>query len=54
MTARIIGIGAYAPEQVVTNQDLTKFLDTNDALRDCSFVMKEGTVYEAKSYLNVE
>ena len=31
MTARIIGIGAYAPEQVVTNQDLTKFLDTNDA-----------------------
>ena len=30
MTARIIGIGAYAPEQVVTNQDLTKFLDTND------------------------
>ncbi len=22
-----------------------------DALRDCSFVMKEGTVYEAKSYL---
>ena len=31
MTARISGIGAYAPEQVVTNQDLTKFLDTNDA-----------------------
>ena len=31
MTGRIIGIGAYAPEQVVTNQDLTKFLDTDDA-----------------------
>lgn len=31
MTSRIIGIGAYAPEQVVTNQDLTKFLDTDDA-----------------------
>lgn len=31
MTARIIGIGAYAPEQVVTNQDLMKFLDTDDA-----------------------
>lgn len=29
-------------------------LTDKDALRDCSFVMKEGTVYEAKSYLNVE
>ena len=29
-------------------------LTDKDALRDCSFVMKEGTGYEAKSYLNVE
>lgn len=28
-------------------------LTDKDALRDCAFVMKEGTVYEAKSYLNL-
>lgn len=28
-------------------------LTDKDALRDCSFVMKEGTVYEAKSYLHL-
>lgn len=27
---RIAGLGAYLPERVVTNQDLTKFLDTTD------------------------
>ncbi len=46
MTARIIGIGAYAPEQVVTNQDLTKFLDTNDAW------IRERTGIGARTYLD--
>ena len=31
MTTRIIGIGSYVPETVVTNKDLMKFLDTDDA-----------------------
>ena len=31
MTAKIIGIGAYAPEHIVTNRDLMEFLDTDDA-----------------------
>lgn len=31
MTTKIIGIGSYVPDTVVTNQDLTKFLDTDDA-----------------------
>ena len=32
MTTKIIGIGSYVPDTVVTNQDLMKFLDTDDAL----------------------
>lgn len=31
MTSRIIGIGSYAPEHIVTNKDLMEFLDTDDA-----------------------
>ena len=31
MTTKIIGIGSYVPDTVVTNQDLMKFLDTADA-----------------------
>ncbi len=30
MTTRIIGTGCYAPEHIVTNEDLTQFLDTSD------------------------
>lgn len=30
MTTRIIGTGSYAPDTIVTNQDLTEFLDTSD------------------------
>src|SRR5262245_53919898 len=29
-SCRIAGIGAYLPERVVSNHDLTKFLDTTD------------------------
>lgn len=31
MRARIIGTGAYAPEKIITNQDLEKLVDTSDA-----------------------
>ena len=31
MTTKIIGIGSYVPDTVVTNQDLMKFLNTDDA-----------------------
>lgn len=30
MTTRIIGIGSYVPETIVTNTDLSKYIDTND------------------------
>jgi len=30
MTARIIGTGSYIPEKVITNEDLTKLVDTSD------------------------
>lgn len=30
MTSRIMGTGSYAPEQVVTNDDLAKIVETND------------------------
>ncbi|HEY0354978.1 MAG TPA: 3-oxoacyl-ACP synthase, partial [Flavisolibacter sp.] len=29
--SRIAGIGMYVPEQVVTNEDLTQYMDTSDA-----------------------
>jgi len=29
--SRIAGIGMYVPKQVVTNNDLTKYMDTSDA-----------------------
>ncbi|WP_315818791.1 hypothetical protein [Paraflavitalea speifideaquila] len=28
--SRITGIGMYVPEKIVTNQDLTKYMETND------------------------
>lgn len=30
MTTRVIGTGSYVPEQIVTNDDLAKVVDTND------------------------
>ena len=30
MTSKIIGTGSYVPEQVVTNDDLAKIVETND------------------------
>ena len=30
MTARIAGIGAYVPENIITNEDLSKIVETND------------------------
>ena len=51
MTARIIGTGVYVPEQIVTNKDLMKFLDTDDAwiqertgIRERRISTKESTV----------
>ena len=29
--SRIAGLGAYVPENIVTNDDLAKVMDTNDA-----------------------
>jgi 3-oxoacyl-[acyl-carrier-protein] synthase-3 len=31
MRSRIAGIGMYVPENVLTNNDLTKYMDTSDA-----------------------
>ncbi len=51
MTAKIIGIGTYVPEQIVTNKDLMKFLDTDDAwiqertgIRERRISAEKGTV----------
>lgn len=50
MTARIVGIGAYVPETVVSNDDLSKIVDTNDewiqartGIRERRISTKEGT-----------
>lgn len=29
--SRIIGLGKYVPENIVTNEDLSKIMDTSDA-----------------------
>ena len=30
MTGKIIGLGSYLPEKIVTNDDLSKIMDTSD------------------------
>lgn len=50
MTGRIIGIGSYVPEHIVTNKDLMEFLDTDDqwiqertGIRERRISMTDGT-----------
>ena len=50
MTARIAGIGAYVPETIVTNDDLSRIVDTSDqwiasrtGIRERRISTKEGT-----------
>lgn len=50
MTARIAGIGAYAPETIVTNDDLSKIVETSDewitsrtGIKERHISTKEGT-----------
>ncbi len=49
-TSRIVGTGSYVPEQIVTNDDLAKIVDTNDewirtrtGIRQRRLVTEEGT-----------
>lgn len=50
ITSRIVGTGSYVPEQIVTNDDLAKIVDTNDewirtrtGIRQRRLVTEEGT-----------
>lgn len=50
MTTRIIGTGSYVPEQIVTNDDLAKIVETSDewirsrtGIRERRIAVKEGT-----------
>lgn len=50
ITSRIVGTGSYVPEQIVTNDDLAKIVDTNDewirtrtGIRQRRLVTAEGT-----------
>lgn len=54
MTSRIIGTGSYVPEQIVTNDDLAKVVDTNDewirertGIRQRHIAAEEGTTQMA-------
>lgn len=54
MTSRIIGTGSYVPEQIVTNDDLAKVVDTNDewirertGIRQRHIAVEEGTTQMA-------
>lgn len=42
-TCRIAGMGAYLPDRVVTNQDLTKYLDTSD-----EWIVQRSGVHERR------
>ena len=51
MTTRIIGTGSYLPETIVTNDDLSKIMDTSDewirtrtGIRERHLVKEETTV----------
>lgn len=52
MTTRIIGTGSYLPETIVTNDDLSKIMDTSDewissrtGIRKRHLVKKESTAF---------
>lgn len=54
MTSRIIGTGSYAPEQIVTNDDLAKIVETSDewitsrtGIRERRIGLDEGTAFMA-------
>ena len=44
MTARIAGIGAYVPENIITNDDLAKIVDTNDEWIRTRTVIRERRI----------
>ena len=47
--ARIIGCGAYLPEKIVTNDDLSKIVDTTDAwIRDRTGIRERRVVSEGE------
>ena len=46
--SKVIGVGHYVPEQVVTNDDITKFVDTSDEW------IKERTGIEERRWFNPE
>ena len=50
ITSRIVGTGSYVPEQIVTNDDLAKIVETNDewirtrtGIRQRRIATSEGT-----------
>lgn len=54
MTSRIIGTGSYVPEQIVTNDDLAKIVETDDewirsrtGIRERRIALEEGTSHMA-------
>lgn len=54
MTSKIIGTGSYAPAQIVTNDDLSKIVETSDewivsrtGIRERRISLEEGTSYMA-------
>lgn len=49
MTTRIIGTGSAVPEQVVTNEELAKFVDTNDEWIRSRTGIKERRIASAES-----
>ncbi len=49
MTTRIIGTGSAVPEQVVTNEDLARFVDTSDEWIRTRTGIKERRIASAES-----
>jgi 3-oxoacyl-[acyl-carrier-protein] synthase-3 len=48
--AKIIGMGSYLPEKVLTNQDLEKMVDTSDEWITTRTGMKERRIADAKEF----
>ena len=50
MTARIIGTGSAVPEQIVTNEDLSKIVETSDEWISSRSGIKERRIAKFRTW----
>ncbi len=54
LSARIVGTGSYLPEKILTNEELTKFVDTSDEwIRERTGIRERRIVAEGQSTTDI-